>query len=203
MAEVRSEHPKYFEMLEKHPYMLAGQQVPRLDGQEGMETLRDPEHARQWQEAAKHLLVEEVKDRTTRALEGDREFLDTIHSSIKLFQDNADLVPGTKDFDVELANMFAETAKPYELRVDGKLNGYAIPVQPLIDQLRARLVAQRAAGAQTGSPQAAAPAAPAAPAAGDQPQAGITSKAGNSGEGAEDFGALFGTISPELRGMRI
>lgn len=217
MAEVQKDHPKYFEMLQKHPYMLAGQQVPKLDGSEGMETLRDAEHAKQWQEAVKHLLVEEVRDRTMKAVDNDREFIDTIHSSIKLFQDNNDLIPGTKDFDKELADRFVAIAKPYEVREDGKLRGFGIPVQPLIEQLRTQLHAERAAKTAAGAPAAAstpaAPAtgAPAAPAGGastatspavDAPQAGITSKAGNSDQ-QEDFSTLFGTINPELRGMRI
>ena len=50
-----------------------------------------------------------------------------------------------------------------------------------------------------------APAAPAAPAAkkvakAEPPQAGIPSKAGNSGDGPEDFSTLFGTLGlPNLR----
>ena len=210
---MQKEHPKYFEMLGKHPYMLAGQQVPRLDGSEGMETLRDAEHAKQWQEAVKHVLVEEVRDRTTKAIEGDRGYLDTVHQSIKLFQDNADLMPGTKDFDRELADRFAAIAKPYEVREDGKLRGFGIPVQPLIDQLRTTLHAERAAKTAAGAPGASTPpaGAPAVPAGGgtaapspaaEPPQAGITSKAG-SADTAEDFSTLFGTINPELRGMRI
>lgn len=199
-------------MLQQHPYMLAGKQVPKLDGSEGMETLRDADHAKQWQEAVKHLLVEEVRDRTTKAIEGEREYLDTIHSSIKLFQDNNDLIPGTKDFDLELANRFATIAKPYEVRVDGKLNGYGIPVQPLIEQLRSQIASERAAKTAAGAPATTpAPGAPAAPAGGgtgapsqapEPPQAGITSKAGSS-ETTEDFSTLFATINPELRGMRI
>lgn len=199
-------------MLAKHPYMLTGQQVPRLDGSEGMETLRDAEHAKQWQEAAKHLLVEEVKDRTMRAVEENSETLDMIHSSIKLFQDNNDLVPGTKDFDKELADRFIAIAKPYEVREDGKLRGFGIPVQPLIDQLRTQLHSERsssAAGAlNTSTPVKAAPAASTSGGSTttspvvDPPQAGITSKAGNSDQ-QEDFSTLFGTINPELRGMRI
>lgn len=213
---MQSEHPKYFEMLRQHPYMLAGQEVPRLDGKEGMEVLRDAEHAKQWQEAVKHLLVEEVRERTIKAVEGEREFLDTVHSSIKLFQDNHDLLPGTKTFDKELADRFAAMAKPYEVRVDGKLRGFGIPVQPLIDQIRAQLVSERAAKTAAGAPAAsstqatATAGAPAAPAGGgstatspvvEPPQAGITSKAGNSDQ-QEDYSTLFGTISPELRNMR-
>src|SRR5699024_8940204 len=85
----------------------------------------------------------------------------------------------------ELAKEFTELAKAYESRADGKLIGYTVPVQPIVNQLRSKLAAQRAA----------APAAPAAPSAQQQrvaeqprtevgtwaPQAGIASRAGSSG----------------------
>jgi hypothetical protein len=197
---VREEHAQYFEALEKHPRLLVGAQVPAI-GKEGHETLRDTNDAREWQEAVKSILVSEIRDRAQRDLEENADFLETVHASIELFQNNADLVPGTKDFDVELANRFATLAQPYELRVDGKLQGYSIPVQPIINQLRTQVAAQRATqppapvtgGAATGVP-AGKPAAPA-----DPPQAGIASKAGNSGD-KEDFSTLFGTIGlPNLQ----
>lgn len=94
----------------------------------------------------------------------------------------------------------ATLAQPYEHRVDGKLHGYSIPVQPLVTQLRATLAAERAAKA--------APAAQTAPAAVqvvqaapvvEAPQAGIPSKAG-AGADQEDYSVLFGTIGlPNLR----
>ena len=146
----------------------------------------------------KSLLVREVRDRASREMEENSEFLATVHSSIELFQNNHDLLPMTKTFDVELANRFAKMAEPYELRVEGKLQGYSIPVQPIIDMLREQLKTERAAA------KPAAPATPAAPAkkaaaAADPPQAGIPSKAGNSGA-KEDFSTLFGTIGlPNLQ----
>jgi hypothetical protein len=204
LEAVREEHGQYFEALEKHPRLLVGTQVPAI-GKDGMETLRDTNDAREWQDAVKSILVSEIRDRAGRQMEESGDFLSTVHASIELFQNNADLVPGTKDFDVDLANRFATLAQPYELRVDGKLQGYSIPVQPIIDSLRTQLTSERAAKPAT-------PAAPAAtpPAAGaqakstpssqvDPPQAGISSKAGN-GTGAEDFSALFGTIGlPNLQ----
>lgn len=200
---MKTEHAKYFEVLEKHPRLLVGTQVPAI-GKEGMETLRDTDDAREWQEAVKSILVEEVRDRATRSMEENTDFLNTIHASIELFQNNVDLIPGTKEFDTELANRFAALAQPYELRNDGKLQGYSIPVQPIVNQLRAALVAERAAGAAqppSGTPAvpppAGAPAAPSAPA--EPPQAGLQSKAGNSSE-KEDFSTLFGTIGlPNLQ----
>ena len=145
----------------------------------------------------KGLLSDEINDRAGRELDENRDFLTTVHQSVELFQVNEDLRPGTKQFDVELANRFATLAKPYELRVDGKLQGYSIPVQPLIEQTRKEVHEQRAA-------KPAAPAAPAKPAASrkpaDPPQAGISSKAGQSSD-TEDFSTLFGTLG--LPGLRI
>lgn len=196
---MQTEHANYFEALNKHPRMLVGTQVPAI-GKDGMETLRDAEDARDWQEAVKHLLVEEVRSRASKAMDENADFMATVHSSIELFQKNVDLVPGTTGFDKELAERFTTLATPYELRVEGKLQGYSIPVQPIIDQLRTQLAAERTAApaAAPAAPEtpaaAAAPAAPPAP-----PQAGIPSKAGN-GSQAEDFSTLFGTIGlPNLQ----
>lgn len=201
---MQTEHAKYFDVLKQHPRLLVGQQVPAI-GREGMETLRDTNDAREWQEAVKQILVEEVNDRAARAQEENRDYLANVHASIDLFKNNADLIPGTKDFDRELADEFTTLAKPYELRVDGKLQGYSIQVQPIIDQLRTQVAARRQAAAKSAPPEAAStrrPAAtggaPARPAA-DPPQAGIPSKAGH-GADSEDFSTLFGTIGlPNLQ----
>ncbi len=192
---MRDEHKQYFEALEKHPRMLVGQQVPAI-GKEGNEVLRDANDAREWQDAVKSLLVAEVRDRAAKAMDESSDFLTTIHASIDLFTTNPDLVPGTKDFDVDLANRFATMATPYELRVDGKLQGYSIPVQPLIENIRNQLVKEREAkpAAPAAPATAAAPKAPPEP-----PQVGIQSKAG-AGSDAEDFSTLFGTIGlPNLK----
>ena len=213
LAAVREEHKPYFEAIETHPRLLVGKQVPRVDGGEGMETLRDEADARSWQEAVKHTLVNEIRSQAEKAMEENDGFFTTIHSSIELFQNNADLVPNSKDFDVELANRFVTLATPYELRVDGKLHGYSIPVQPIIEQLRSQIAAERAkvatppaASAGAGGPAAGAPAstpgtpAASAQAAPEQPQAGIPSKAGSGAGEADDFSTLFGTLGlPNLR----
>lgn len=190
--EVQSDHARYFEAIQLHPYRLQGQKVPSLHG-EGEITLRSSEEAREWQEAVKSILSEEINARASKTMDDNRDYLTTIHQSMDLFHNNQDLIPGTKQFDVGLANRFAQMAEPYELRVEGKLQGYSIPVQPLIDRLRTELQAQRAAA----PPPAAAPAK--AKAAADPPQAGLSSKAGQSGEG-EDYSTLFGTLGlPNLR----
>ena len=178
-----------------------------------METLRDTNDAREWQEATKSLLVDEVRSRASKAMDENADFLTTLHSSIDLFKNNVDLIPGTRDFDVELANEFARTVEPYELRVDGKLQGYSIPVQPIVDQIRTRIAGQRKNSEGTTSTQSSAteasqpgkgastPPTPAATsqAAPEQPQAGISSKAGSGPQG-EDFSALFGTLGlPDLQ----
>ena len=213
LEEVRAEEglTGYFDALEQHPRTLVGEEVPAI-GREGMDRLENTQDAADWQDAVKQLLVQEVQDRAERAMEENDGFLSTMHSSIELFQNNTDLIPGTVEFDVDLANRFAELATPYELRVEDKLQGYSVPVQPLIDHLRKELVSERARTASTpASPASGAPApatgrgaspvaAPAAPRkAADPPQASIPSKAGNSDQ-KEDFSTLFGTIGlPDLQ----
>lgn len=199
LEEVRTEHKRYFDALEQHPRLLVGTQVPAI-GKDGTETLRSTEDAKDWQDAVKHILVEEIRARASKSMDDNKEFLETVHASIKLFQDNPDLTPGSKTFDKDLAERFAAMAEPYELRVEGKLQGYAIPVQPLIDSLRTQMKAERA---KAEPPKPVDP----PPAQGDQkpaaavepPQAGIPSKSGSSAE-VEDFSTLFGTIGlPNLR----
>ena len=184
LTEVKGEYGNYFDALQKHPRMLVGASVPAI-GKEGNETLRDSADAAEWQEAVKVLLGEEVRARA-EAMHGElKDDLSIIHGAIDLFQQNSDLVPGTKSFDRALADRFAGMAKPYEVRgEDGKLRGYNIPVQPLIAQLRTQLQAERAA-----APKPLAP--PTVPA--PLPQAGIGTKAGQSGD-TEDFSTLFSTL---------
>lgn len=191
---MQQEYKGYFDALKKHPRLLVGTEVPALQGEEGeMETLRDAQDAKDWQEAVKSLLTEEIQERATKAVEENSDVIDTVHASIELFTKNKDLVPGTKQFNKQLADRFAAMAKPYELRIDGKLHGYTIPVQPLIDQLRTQLQSQRKA-----APAAAAPAAKPAKPKPDPPQKGIRSKSG-AGDPGEDFSTLFGTLGlPDL-----
>lgn len=194
---VRTEHAKYFEVLEQHPRLLIGQEVPKIGGAAGeMETLRDASDAAEWQEAVKTVLVEEVRDRASRAMEDNSGFLTTLHQSIELFQNNNDLVPGTKEFDVELADKFATLMQPYEVRVEDKFQGYSIPVQPIINQLRTDLTAARAANPAAAEvvPDKDKPVTKQ-----DEPQAGLQSKAGSDAD-TEDFSTLFGTLGlPNLR----
>ena len=191
---VKKDYANYFEALEKHPRLLVGTQVPAI-GKEGMETLKSSEDAKEWQEAVRTLLVQEIRSKAEVKLETAKPFIDTIHASIDLFKNNPDLIPGTKGFNRTLADAFSAMVTPYEIRDedDKKLIGYSIPVQPIIEQLRKQQAATPAAPA---APPAAAPA-PTSPV--EPPQAGITSKAGNSAD-REDFSTLFGTIGlPNLQ----
>lgn len=187
---MREEHGRYFEALEVHPRMLVGKEVPSMTG-EGMETLKSTDDARDWQEATKQVLVSEIENRAGVWMQDATGFMETLHASVDLFRNNPDLIPGTQGFDRQLADKFAQMAKAYEVRIDGKLHGYSVPVQPLIDSLRQDLAATRKpsqekpAPAQRGRPEA--------------PQAAIRSKAPSSSE-AEDFSTLFGTIGlPHLK----
>jgi len=158
-----------------------------------METLRSSEDAKEWQEAVRSLLVQEIRTNAQTKIEESSDFLETVHASIDLFKNNPDLIPGAKGFNRGLADRFADMAKPYEVRVEGKLQGYSIPVQPIIDSLRKQMAPPPAPATQTPA------AAPSPPPKAEPPQAGIPSKAGNSSE-KEDFSTLFGTIGlPNLQ----
>jgi hypothetical protein len=166
--------------------MLVGKQVPSLQG-EGMETLRDSNDAREWQEAIRELLTQEIEGRAATWMQDAGGFMETIHASVDLFRNNPDLIPGTKGFDRDLADRFTSMAQAYEVRIDGRLHGYSVPVQPIIDSLR-KQSAPKPAAAPAASKKQASP-----------PQKGISSKAPTSGE-QEDFSTLFGTIGlPQLR----
>ena len=135
--------------------------------------------------------------------------METLTASVGLFQNNPDIIPGTRTFDKDLADRFVELAKPYEMRIDDKLVGYNVPVQPLLTQLRQQVMAARAtapqAAAQPTAQQQRAANQDRTPAGQfsqpDGPQAGIQSKAGSSDVGEDnDFSALFGTIGmPNFR----
>ena len=194
LVAVRNDYGNYFDALEKHPRMLVGQEVPSLVG-EGMEVLRDSTDAKEWQEAVKTILSKEIQQRADVRGEELNTTFETIHASVDLFKNNPDLIPGTKQFNRGLADSFTKLVKDYEVRNDaGKLIGYAVPVQPLINNLRSQQKAAAPAAAPAAAKTVAAPAAPAAPAA--APQAGIRSNAGSAGGGdsSSDFSTLFGTL---------
>ena len=198
--EARENYEKYFEALETHPRLLVGTKVPAI-GKEGEEVLRDSNDAKEWQEAVRGILVQEIEESARLKLEEQDGYMQTLHAAIDLFKNNTDLIPGTKTFNRALADEFAKIAEPYEVRNDGKLQGYSIPVQPIIEALRSKLSAAASATVETAgsSSPATPPGADSRPPAAEPPQAGIPSKAGNSSE-KEDFSTLFGTIGlPNLQ----
>ena len=70
VAEVQEEYSKYFTALNLHPRRLVGQEVPSSTG-DGMETLRTSEDAREWQDAIKDLLADEIRERAEQISEED------------------------------------------------------------------------------------------------------------------------------------
>jgi hypothetical protein len=174
--------------------MLVNTEVPNLRG-DGNITIRDSAEAKEWQEAANQLMEAEISSRVSAKADESKPMMNILQESVLLFQNNADLVPGTAEFDQDLAERFAEHAKSFEHRINGKLYGYQVPVQNLVNTLRSKLVAERAA-AGTQSPAATASAARQAQAAQQQrdaagqfeaPQAGIPAKAGSGGADGENY----------------
>lgn len=207
ISEVRTEHPKYFEALEKHPRELVGTKVMSIDGSGREETLSSSADAEDWQNAVKTLLLRQVQDRVSRKAEDLAPTLTTLHEAVGLFQNNIDIVPGTKQFDAELVNEFYKVAKDYAVRTpDGKLIGFSVPVQPILNGIRSGLVAARAATKATPATTPAEPTAQQQRAAAqprndqqqftnpDAPQAGIQSKAGASAAEAENYDTMFGVL---------
>ena len=205
---VRAEYPKYFDALKVHPRTLVNTEVPSMTG-EGMERLRDSNDAKDWQDAVKAQLLGEIQERGAQLQEEQGTNLRIMHGSIEMFQNNRDLVPGTRQFDKQLADNVMKFARPYMLRDDNnKLIGFSIPIQPLIEQEREVLAHSRKAAPPPPTAQAApgssgktgAAQTPAQKAR--QPQAGLRSKAGQSSE-AENFDALFSTLGFGPGGIRI
>lgn len=201
VEDVKKDYAPFFERLEQHPRALVGEEVPDLrpNAKPGAkEVLRDEADVKSWQEMVKGLLVDEVKERATKAIETNQAAISTVHQSIQLFQNNKDLRPGTAEFDKDLADRLATITKPYELRVDGKLHGFTIPIQPLVDNIRTALKTEREAAAKPPADQPASETGkPGEEKKVDPPQVGIQSKSGVSEE-KEDFSTLFGTIGIDV-----
>lgn len=212
--EVKTEYAKYFDAINEHPRNLVGLDVPSL--REGVETerLRDSSDAKDWQDAVKQALANEMNDRVSRRVDASSGEIARTHDVIELFEKNPELTPGTKQFDVELARRFGSLAQPYMQKNEaGKVVGFTIPVAPMLARVKTDLAAERAkataapAAPAAPSPQATraaeqprTPAGQFAPPPAASPQAGIPSSAGSSGAGGEDFSTLFGTIGlPNLR----
>lgn len=185
VTQAEQDYPEYIGALKMHPLELVGKELPPIDGSEQNIVLRTAQEVEQWQGAVRTILKRELDAAVQQHRQDSNEVLDVVHGTIQMFQANPDLVPGTKGYNKALASEFLRIAEPYALRMNGKLTGYSIPVQGLIDRVRAQVTAAAPA----------APAAPAKPAAPvSKPQAGIPSKAGASGEGAEDYSPMWAAL---------
>lgn len=186
VEQAQEDYPHYIERLNMHPLELVGKELPAIDGSDENVVLRTAEEVAQWQEAVKVILQRELEASVEAKQQESAEVLDVIHASIELFRDNPDLVPGSKSYNKELASRFVKLAEPYALKLNGKLAGYSIPVQGLVNQVRAQVKAGATAPAATPPAKKAAPA--------HRPQAGVPSKAGKSGEGEEDFTPMWNAL---------
>src|SRR5690606_33470630 len=174
--------------LQTAPRLLVGEKVPSLKNKGEVEIIRDSQDAREWQETARGLLDAEVNSRLASRMQDAMPILSTLQDSILLFQSNPDLNPSKNTFDKELADRVMEIAKSYEHRVGGKLFGFHVNLQPIINSTREQLAKER--GTQQGLSQAQRQQQAASQTRNEQgqftnpeaPQAGIPSKAGATGE---------------------
>lgn len=183
VEQAQEEYPQYLDLLKMHPLELVGKELPPIDGTEENIILRTAQDVADWQEAVKTILQREMETAIEEKRSEASEVLDVVHASIQLFQDNPDLVPGSKSYNKALASQFVKMAAPYALKMKGKLVGYSIPVQGLVDQCRAQVKAAASAPAAT-PPAKKTAAAP-------KPQAGVPSRAGASGGEEEDFSPMW------------
>lgn len=182
IAQAQEDYPQYIDALQMHPLELVGKELPPIDGSDNTVTFRTADEVAQWQGAVKAILQRDLESSIHQARQDSNEILDVVHASIEMFRDNPDLVPGSKSYNKALAADFVRLAEPYALKMNGKLTGYSIPVQGMIDRLRAQHKA---------APAAAAPAAKKAAAPAAKPQAGIPSKAGTGDGGGEDYSPMW------------
>jgi hypothetical protein len=184
VEQAQEDYPHYIEALQMHPLELVGKELPSIDGSDENVVLRSAAEVEQWQGAVKTILQRQLEADVLEKQQESSEILDVVHASIQLFQDNPDLIPGSRSYDKELASQFVKLAEPYALKMNGKLTGYSIPVQGLVDKVRAQVNAKQ--------PASTPPAKKAAP--GHKPQGGIPSKAGASGEGEVDYSPMWGAL---------
>lgn len=186
MEEARENYGHYVDRLELHPMELVGQPLPPLDGSEQDVVFNSVQDVKDWQDAVKTVLRREMQASISNMASHDADIREVLDSSIDLFRTNPDLIPGSKTYNKELAVQFTRMAAPYALRMDGKVTGYSIPVQGMVDQIRGSLAARKPAAAPAAKAPAKKVAAP--------PQGGLQSRAGVSGAGEEDFTPMWNAL---------
>lgn len=183
---IREDYGHYIDRLEMHPMELLGVELPPIDGSDKAVSFNTVQDVRDWQEAVQTVLRRDVQARVDALSEEDQDVRSVIQDSIQLFVNNPDLNPKSSGFNKALADEVARIARPYALKMDGKLTGYSIPIQGIVDQVRA-------SQANRATPAAASPALdkkPAKPA--ERPQAGVQSRAGTSQEGSNEADIFWG-----------
>lgn len=199
--ELESEIDEQFLTALRQPAMrLVGQEVPsvRLGAPaDEMTKILDTQMARDWQQTVASIIEDEVNDKVQQKVDAVRPMTSVIQESALLFQNNPDLIIGTKGFDPELAERFTRLASAYEVKTAKGVIGYGVNVQPLINELRAGLSKERGASGARAEDRAVAQRAAAAAQPRteggqfDSPQAGISSKSGMSGEPGDDYSAFW------------
>ncbi|QPL14201.1 hypothetical protein SEA_ATRAXI_47 [Microbacterium phage Atraxi] len=215
MQELQTEIDEVFiKGLRLRPMQMVGLELPSLrEGAKPDEKIKilDSQMARDWQETVTGLLEDEIADKVQQKTEEVRSMTSVIQESILLGQNNPDLIPGTAGFDKELAERFTKIAKAYEVKTAKGVIGYAVNVQPLINELRSGLATERGASTankaneERAAQQRAKAAAQPRTEEGkfDQPQAGIQSKSGQSGKVEEGYDHFWSALKMHPGGSNL
>ncbi|QJD52956.1 hypothetical protein SEA_PHEDRO_49 [Microbacterium phage Phedro] len=215
MQELQTEIDEVFiNGLKLRPMQMVGLELPSLRqgaGKDEKVKILDSQMARDWQETVTGLLEDEIADKVQQKTEEVRSMTSVIQESILLGQNNPDLIPGTVGFDKELAERFTKIAKAYEVKTQKGVIGYAVNVQPLINELRSSLAAERGATSankqneERAAQQRAKAAAQPRTEEGkfDQPQAGIQSKSGQSGKVEEGYDHFWSALKMHPGGSNL
>ena len=191
---------EFSEALEFHPMELVGQEVPdvRRGAAQGAKIrINDSAQARDWQDAVQQIIKREVDSEVQKKTEDLKPMMSVVQGSVQLFRNNPDIVPGSKNFDKELATRFARAAATYEVKAGAKRIGWHGDAQPLLNELRSNLAKERGATGARQEERAAQQRAKAAEQPRttegrfDAPQAGVQSKSGMSGASDEEDYSTF------------
>ena len=188
IQEAQEDYGHYIEKLDMHPMELVGQPLPAIDGSGQELVFRSTAEVKEWQEAVVAILKRGMAERIEALAGESNEVYETVHASIEMFRSNPDLIPNTPGFNPALANEVMRMVRPYALHMDGKLTGFSIPVQGLIDEVRAGHKVRSLANKPAPAP------APAKKPRAATPQGGIKSAAGSSGEDSEDYTPMWNAL---------
>jgi len=207
--------PQFFDIMRLRPTQMVGMEVPSVRPGAAPEErikLLDSAMARQYQEDIGGMIEDQITDVASRQADSLRPMMSVIQDAIQMLDNNPDLIPGTKGFDPELQKRVIEVGKSYEVRANGKMMGYQVKMQPIINVIRNELAKERGTvGAQKQQQQQAAARSAAAAARAaeqprrqggqfDSPQVGITSKTMPSGKEEADYTPFWEATGLNLGG---